>query len=454
MSVDTIKLLQMTEQRLRQGALASVPSLMTEAEKRCCNCGTADVNYVCDLCRGAWYCSQPCADARAAAHKKLCYKFRYTKQTDSMRAMRAVYFPWDGPRPFVRFVGASTWAADIVYQSLVERTPSNTQIGCITISKNHMRDRDLSCTLKIIYRHWVDQQSDKNRKSVTMADFHSILDFFAFFGNRFRDPEMRPYLPLYPLSPPLPPVRGVVIHCEAMMRFAGLPQDCAWSPYTSVLMDSLDPILGHVMPALGDISELSVRCGMPLRLLRFQRPGIGTGVGGWDDISVSHRFNVHASLIMNAVGPINNIYTGDTINDVLVVRVDEGNLTVVQVAAMYEIAWGVIHGWRQATPNEFMQVAAHLLFLWGGDGAGPVLATTVPVHQMTMPVLEHQFLRSTRREARTVDKDPGHTSDIAEFRSFLYRVRRLAREVRGAQIRVSLEFDIANDGHYWPGDYR
>jgi hypothetical protein len=110
-----------------------------------------------------WYCSQQCADHKAWAHKKLCYKSRHTKPTQADRTVPVIQFPWDGPKPFVKFVGADTWAADILNQGLVERTPSNTDIGCIAFDRNGMTGRPLPYTIKIIYRHWIDQQSDKNR---------------------------------------------------------------------------------------------------------------------------------------------------------------------------------------------------------------------------------------------------------------------------------------------------
>ncbi|KAK0620575.1 hypothetical protein B0T14DRAFT_604145 [Immersiella caudata] len=406
MSNDTIKLVDVTTNPRRAYMMEHVPSLRTDEEKRCCRCGDPNPVFTCDQCRAIWYCSQACANYRASIHKKLCYKYRHTKPNQEDKNIHAAYFPWDGPKPFITFVGANTWPADIESQRLVERTRNNPDIGCITIDKNELTGRKLPFTLKIVYRHWegglVVVRCGKGPNSniaqrITMADFQDVIDFFAFFGNQFIDPQMRPYLPLWPLRPPLLPSGGAIIHCDAILTMTQDLLDPVWDMFSIQLVDSLDPIRGHIMPPMGDISDLSRRCGMELRLLRIARPSVYTGVSEWhhihpDPLISQQRANRRAHYLMNAFGLTHPSYDGNEVNDVLAIRTDGKDLTHVEMVAMYHVAWDVAHGVGQATPQAFAQA----LNTWQSkyDSHLPKIseAARLSSRSRTLPRLEQQLL--------------------------------------------------------------
>lgn len=267
---------------------------------------------------------------------------------------------------------------------------------------------------------------------VTMADFGDVLDFFAWFGSRFQNPLMRPLLARFPVPAAQQPevVAGVVVHCEAMVSMKNSPSQ--WSRrFEPVLVDGLDPIRGGMGPAAGEICELSRVCGMALRVWMMPRPSVGTGAGSWEALpgckvclppnsncieqwlTFFSQLNKDAATLMNAVTANHLEYDGP-IGDVLVVRVDDGNLTVLDMAAMLELARKVQAGQVQPTAANFRVECRTLQRQW--DGLPPVSAEEalleelvcveeedgrelagqdemmVPVESQTLPALEHCWL--------------------------------------------------------------
>src|SRR4051812_41473666 len=111
-----------------------------------------------------------------------------------------------------------------------------------------------------------------------MADLRDAMDFFTWFGNQFLNPQMRPVLPLYPI-PQQPLVRGVVLLCNVVQQLDGSPPTT--DSFKEVLVDALDPIRGLFLPPVGDISPVSVTCGLPVRMRKLPRPCLDWGIGDW-----------------------------------------------------------------------------------------------------------------------------------------------------------------------------
>ncbi|KAK4442456.1 hypothetical protein QBC34DRAFT_454832 [Podospora aff. communis PSN243] len=373
MSTDeTVKLVKVYDETRRTSLLPRVaPSILNEEEKICCNCGSADVTEVCEQCRAAWFCSEECASAAGFAipHKKLCYKRKTTKPpavaAPDNPAVKIFCFPAGEPKPKIVYIRASTWEADE---------------GSIA-------------------------------EDVTMNDFASMRDFFAWFGWRFVDPGMMPLLALFPQPPPSAPITGVIIHCEAVSAMKEAAFGMWEKHFEAVLVDGNDPIRGLITLPVGQESELSALCGIKMRFFKFPRPFYPMGYGNWADVPGSKRNPIASTITQD--NPAYAEANRDIVGDVLVVRSDDTDLTKVDVATLFEVAKDAATGAVVPSTESYNTAWARLYRQWAGlsqelsldeaslveefminqqgDAFGP-MERDIPVAHQVLPALPHRWL--------------------------------------------------------------
>jgi hypothetical protein len=174
-----------------------------------------------------------------------------------------------------------------------------------------------------------------------MNDFQDVLDFFLWYGQQFT-PEMFSYCQRYDLLGASPPIQGVLVRCAATESL--YPGDGA---LVSVQVDHLHPIRGlytanHVKA--GDVSQLSMKLGMLVRVYSVPPPPLETSKGRWEclddasnDRAAELLFRLPAQESTNSHTQVLDMHPKID-GDVLIVREDGEDLSVNHLAAMWRIA--------------------------------------------------------------------------------------------------------------------
>ncbi|KAH6855978.1 hypothetical protein B0I37DRAFT_442729 [Chaetomium sp. MPI-CAGE-AT-0009] len=355
---------------------SKTPSLQRPEEKHCANCLTPHrpetLLMACHQCRGILYCSEHCARECLFRHRKICYKFKTTKEpADDANQVRAFIFVAGKQRPDVIFIDPNQWEASVEeLVCAVSVQPPESPVVMFTIHTNPITGRRLPFDLKIIFRaciaplnmaiitcyndSWeqpcprfpwtgsiaaVRVNPDTGvAESVTTADFKDVLDFFVWYTHRFTA-EMYPYADKFDMPAAAAPIRGVLIRCAAMESLR--PDDGA---FVSVMVDHLHPIRGLHIPSevkVGDISPLSERVKHPLRVYRIPNPPLETNKSRWECLPGDKSNGRASELMLNAPnhqGHLSHAEIGEAFpkidGDVLVVREDGQDLDIADVVAM------------------------------------------------------------------------------------------------------------------------
>jgi hypothetical protein len=411
--------------------IANTPSLQRPAEKRCTTCNAQDQPgnplMVCGQCRGAWYCSEDCADLNANRHRKLCFKYKTVKRPDGGNQARVVLFLADKQKPEINFVDVNNWDANAEQIVCADATiPADAPVVTLTLPVNPFIRRELSFDLKIIFRAcrvplntavtfcyndtrelpvprmpWTGSiavvrvaQATGIAEDLTMADFKDILDFFAWYGHNFT-PEVFTYLHEYAMPDDVGPVRGVLIRCPATQALH--PEE--GGALVSAMVDHLHPIRGlHTVDGVkvGEICQRSAQLNNPLRAFIVPHPPLKTGQGRWECLDGDTSNKLAAELMVDmaayAAAPMPpaqvSQFIPDIEGDVLLVREDDDHLAVDDVAALCRDVQGwmasVTQGQQQpAQENNHQQQhanavgGAHPPQVWQDDRTIPCLRTRV-----------------------------------------------------------------------------
>lgn len=393
-------------------------SLKRPEEKFCVNCRAGDQIaaplMLCGQCRGAWYCSDNCARQNAGRHRKLCYKYRMALAHKTQDTVRAVEFPVDKPKPEILWVHTNNWATSVDNRVSVGSQPADSPLITFTVDHNYLTGRRLPFDLKVRFpaadspltgslfncynESWelpspsfpwagtivvvrVARGTDV-AEDITMADFRDVLDFFAWYGHHFAREPSSAYRYRYGDLPGAPALSAVLIRCAATEEALPLrPEQGAAGALVPILIDHLHPVRGLHTPdnaKSGVLSNLSVHLGTPLRLYFVPRPPLETNKRRWD-ILPGDKSNFWASELLIDLTPDNNDNNNITLpnvtGDVLVVRDDDRDLTVDEVAAMCLEARRLRQSAGSITNNSSYQAAV------GNQRAAPVVLSNVHPEQ-------------------------------------------------------------------------
>lgn len=296
-----------------QGPL--IPSLFDEAEKYCITCGESDSVELCSRCKGVWYCDKKCQKADWPCHKLLCSKYAKVNEIEPIEGgYRAFLFRFDSLEPEIVILPSSQHISHRHALNDLLRQPGDHSCGPLLdgrvflfnsrLRRLHIgyhgievgvRDAfmlDGSKPNKSIYaclhangvkrppRLWagsvVVQRTNPTRVSVTMADFrhtidwltehprHSILSFlpesltaplilYPEFDLFFQKPRGQPWR--------FDPIKAIVIMGDQHIKdeserykFTSMPGDLSFRRLEEGKLQ-------------GDISPISKRVGLPLRII-------------------------------------------------------------------------------------------------------------------------------------------------------------------------------------------
>ncbi|KAH6632416.1 hypothetical protein F5144DRAFT_593189 [Chaetomium tenue] len=299
----------------------------------------------CAQCRGILYCSERCAQESHHRHRKLCHKFKTTKEPDIPNQVRAVLFSTEKQRPEVLYLDANQWETGA--ETAIRMTPVDPSVSPVvifTVDTNPLTGRRLPFNLKIVSRacilplnttlQWCFNENWELpsprfpwtgsiaavrvnsatgvAEGITMADFKNILEFFVWYAHKFT-PEMFAYADKFYLDAAAAPIRGVVIRCAAME--SRRPRE---GVFVSTVVDHLHPVRGFHIPAEVKSTASPTRRWRPTKT------------------------NARASELMLKIPQVQRPLSETEIQeafpeiqgDVLVVREDGKDLDIVDVEAM------------------------------------------------------------------------------------------------------------------------
>lgn len=276
-----------------------IPSLNEKSEKYCITCGKSDSAVLCSRCKGVWYCNKKCQKADWPCHKLLCSKFAKVNDIEPLQGgYRAFLFRFDSLEPDIVIIptskdiyrsldpvrGLLRQPGDYEYGASIERVEFgfNSRLDLKRIGKSHLQvfarsnylidgskgNKSILASVKATGTEypphfWAGNVVVRRVRptSVTMADFRHILDWLAIYPHHpFYGRETLVALPDAGKNWRLDSVKGVVIASEQHIR-GGMER------YSAVSVHADHPIRGLESKLQGEISPISNRVGLPLRLI-------------------------------------------------------------------------------------------------------------------------------------------------------------------------------------------
>lgn len=288
-----------------------IPSLHKQAEKYCITCGKSDSVELCARCKGVWYCDKKCQKADWPCHKLLCSKYAKSNDIEPIEGgYRAFLFRFDSLEPEIvvfpssrdhfrrvsvitdllrqpgddrlgplldgiefqfnsrlrRFdIGNHGIKADVRDEFLVDGSKPNKSILACLHANGVKRPPKLWAGHVVVYR------TNPICVSVTMADFRHTIDWLTEHPRHslFKDkPQpLSPWPDLDPLIQQLNQqpwrfdrIKGIMIMGDQHIKDES-------ERYKIAAVPGSHPIRGLEAELQGDISPISKRVGLPLRII-------------------------------------------------------------------------------------------------------------------------------------------------------------------------------------------
>lgn len=290
-----------------------IPSLFDKAEKYCIACGKSDNVELCSRCKGVWYCDKKCQKADWACHKLLCSKYAKVNAIEPIEGgYRAFLFRFDSLEPEIVVLPSALHRYGQVARDLLRqpgedsRGPRldgidfqfNSRLRRFNIG-NHGIELDvrdeflfdgsksnksiLACLHangvkqppKLWAGHVVVGRTNPQGVSVTMADFRHTIDFLTEHPRHslFKDrPKLFPdsmkiitELDRFVEKLNQQPWRFDCINGVMIMGDQHIKDES--ERYKIATVPGSHPIRGLRADLQGDISPISKRVGVPLRII-------------------------------------------------------------------------------------------------------------------------------------------------------------------------------------------
>lgn len=280
-----------------------IPSLHEQAEKYCITCGKSDSIDLCSRCKGVWYCNKKCQKADWRCHKLLCSKYAKVNEMEPLGdCYRGFLFRFDSLEPQIVVLpslqhrmfeyvvpslirqpgdpasGASFDRIDFWFNSRLRRLnfgnhrlEVNTRSDILDGSKPNksiltcLHSSDVEQPPRFWAGHVVVRRTDPEGRSVTMADFRHTVDWLtehprhAIFPPIFGgiDPILE-----YVMHPPwrFDRIKGILIMGDQDIKDES-------ERYKIATVPGSHSIRGLKAESQGDISPISKRIGLPLRII-------------------------------------------------------------------------------------------------------------------------------------------------------------------------------------------
>lgn len=336
-----------------------IPSLHDKSEKHCIICGRYHFIVLCSRCKGVWYCDKMCQEEDWRYHKILCSKFAKVNENEPLSdGYRAILFRYDSLEPEIIILPnsqngrrASDSVVDLLRKSdnetdnpTVERLvleldgrvgKNQIQVANYTTDRSKS-NKSLFASLRSIGIEnpppfWagniVARRTDST--SVTMADFSHILKWFAAYP--YHKQQMPAALPEAPWR--FDAIESVLISGDHLIENK--------KSYIPVTISADHPIRGLMKELDGHISPISIRVGLPLRLImRVDRDGV-CEVDPYGRILTCGP----ATALMRSLDKASDLFPPgwldclldkdlQSVDQVLVVRADDKDLSVDDARAM------------------------------------------------------------------------------------------------------------------------
>lgn len=287
-------------------------SFGSESEKYCITCGKFGNVNRCARCKGAWYCDRNCQQADWPCHKILCAKYAKLNESEPIKnGYRAFlfragslepellvlpvtsrgqrdsqpitsllhheeskfgqYLEYPGFRFNARLEMPYIYPGEIFLGMQVvcretfscDGSPPNKSIFA-SVKAIGKKPPQLWAGNIIVQRQQNDSRSGLRAGSVTMADFRHTIDWFAFYPQiaaERRDPGPYNRIFLGPLPwPAFASIQGIQINNDEQH----INDDS--ERYKTVSVPASHPVRGLEAELQGDISPISKRVGLPLRV--------------------------------------------------------------------------------------------------------------------------------------------------------------------------------------------
>lgn len=341
----------------------------------CVMCNHRPAN-LCERCKSCYYCTKECQESDWPTHKLLCQKFAKQPPRPSPSHKRAILFPADHEKPQMIWVFCER-KQDPEDGVIYDYAPLHPLLGpdkpfikASQIDHNPIRGRQLGSGIAmwapkkagyaVAIKHreaFLIDGSPLNRsilasagiygtvphkwcgavvamrstwselyEDITLADFRHALDYLLDYGTT----DTKRSGDISQARPPTS-IRGVMIACYGERKLHGSDR------FVAVEVSPHHPT--RTVVKHGDVSPISRRLGMPLRLWKYEDIETWMDPPGWKWTKCAES-NHDAACLMMEIDPERSgwafapLYWNTSLGNVLVVREDDKDLSVDDLGAI------------------------------------------------------------------------------------------------------------------------